>query len=189
VTPLAELLEDLGAAFEALGAPWYLFGAQAAVLYGAARLTADVDVTVALGSRSAAELVDALAARGFEPRHDDPVTFAERTRVVPVAHRSSGFPVDVVLAGPGLEERFLERRDHRSVEGVDVPIVRPEDLIAMKLLAGRPKDIEDAVAVASTQRDHLDPELSRTTLRTLEQALDRSDLVPLLDEVLRRAAL
>jgi hypothetical protein len=38
-------LRDLSTAFGAIGVRWYWFGAQAAILYGAARLTADVDVT------------------------------------------------------------------------------------------------------------------------------------------------
>jgi hypothetical protein len=47
-SPVADLLRDLSRAFAEFGVPWYLFGAQAALLYGAARLTADVDVTVRL---------------------------------------------------------------------------------------------------------------------------------------------
>jgi hypothetical protein len=39
------LLADLTAALDSARVPWFLFGAQAAILYGAARLTADVDVT------------------------------------------------------------------------------------------------------------------------------------------------
>jgi hypothetical protein len=52
VSPLAELLRAAAAAFDRLGAGWFVFGAQAAILHGAARLTADVDITVALGTRS-----------------------------------------------------------------------------------------------------------------------------------------
>jgi hypothetical protein len=47
-SPVAELLADLAAAFDQRRVDWYLFGAQAAILHGAARLTADVDVTVRL---------------------------------------------------------------------------------------------------------------------------------------------
>jgi len=45
-SPLAALLRDLEAVFESTASGWYVFGAQAAILHGAARLTADVDVTV-----------------------------------------------------------------------------------------------------------------------------------------------
>ncbi|MGH8119987.1 MAG: hypothetical protein ACRESK_05160 [Gammaproteobacteria bacterium] len=41
----AELYRALQSAFDSLNIPWFLFGAQAAILYGAARLTAAVDVT------------------------------------------------------------------------------------------------------------------------------------------------
>ncbi len=38
VSPIGELLAAVRAALEPLGIRWYLFGAQAAILYGAARL-------------------------------------------------------------------------------------------------------------------------------------------------------
>lgn len=75
-SPLAEVLADLGRAFGAIGVRWYLFGAQAAILYGAARLSADVDVTVALGDRGVAELLAALDATGFEARVPEPRTWS-----------------------------------------------------------------------------------------------------------------
>jgi hypothetical protein len=70
LSPLAEILAALRDVFAALGARWYLFGAQAAILHGAARLSADVDVTVHTGGVSVRTLLDALVARGFEARVD-----------------------------------------------------------------------------------------------------------------------
>lgn len=55
-SPVADLLADLARGFERLGMRWYLFGAQAAIVYGVARLTADVDATV---HTEAAELTKA----------------------------------------------------------------------------------------------------------------------------------
>lgn len=116
-SPLAELLADLQRALGALGVRWYLFGAQAAILHGVARLTADVDVTVDLGSRSSHDLVTALAAAGFELRVADAEGFVESTRVLPLVHEPSRMPVDVVLAGPGLEELFFVRAPGRCGTG------------------------------------------------------------------------
>jgi hypothetical protein len=183
-SPLAELLGDLRDAFARLGVRWYLFGAQAAILHGAARLSADVDVTVHLGEVSLRSLVEALDARGFEARVGSPEEFAEETRVLPLVHRGSRMPVDVVLAGPGLEERFLARAELREIEGVGVPLASREDLVVMKLLAGRPKDLEDVAALAAGRG--LDLAYLRATLGELEQAIDRRDLLPLLEDVLRR---
>jgi hypothetical protein len=186
-SPLAEVLADLGRAFAALGIRWYLFGAQAAILYGAARLSADVDVTVALGDHQVAELVAALDASGFEARLPEPAAFAETNRVLPVVHRPTRMPADVILAGPGLEEQFLARTEARTIEDVVVPVASAPDLVVMKVLAGRPQDLEDATAVLGAQGHRLDAARVRAMLRELERALDRYDLVAAFDHALSQA--
>jgi hypothetical protein len=180
-------LAGLGRVFAGLGVRWYVFGAQAAILHGAARLTADVDVTAALGDRPTAALVEALARHGFALRVADVEDFVERTRVLPAVHRDTGIPVDVVLAGPGLEELFLARATDRQVGDVRVPVLGVEDLVATKVLAGRPKDLDDAADVVRAQGGRLDVALVRTTLGLLERALDRSDLLPELERVIDRS--
>jgi hypothetical protein len=42
----AELLADLSGVLRNLGLAWYVFGAQAALIWGRPRMTADVDVTL-----------------------------------------------------------------------------------------------------------------------------------------------
>jgi hypothetical protein len=186
-SPLVELLADVQQAFGALGLRWYLFGAQAAILHGAARLTADVDVTVDPGSRSSTELVGALTAAGFELRAPSVEGFVESTRVLPLVHRRSRIPVDVVLAGPGLEELFFARAEERAIGSIRVPVVSAEDLVTMKVLAGRVKDLDDVAAIVRAHGDAVDVERIRATLRLLETALDRSDLVSALEGVLATA--
>jgi hypothetical protein len=185
-SPVADLLRALGLALEGLGLPWYLFGAQAVLLHGGARLTADVDVTVALGDRRIAQLVTALEEAGFSLRVTDVEGFAARTRVLPFLHEPSGLPLDVVLAGPGPEELFLARARPEIIEGVTVPVAAPEDLLVMKILAGRPKDLDDVAAIVAAHRDRLDLVGVRDTLRLFEEALDRRDLLPQLDQLLQR---
>jgi hypothetical protein len=185
-SPVVDLLARVGAALEPLGIRWYLFGAQAAILHGASRLTADVDITVDAGNRPTADLVRALVQQGLELRVAAADGFVERTRVLPLVHTDSRMPVDVVLAGPGLEELFFQRVEVRVVEGVRIPVIAPDDLVAMKILAGRPKDIEDAVAVLRAQ-GALDIVRARETLGLLERALDRRDLLPLLEQAIEQA--
>jgi hypothetical protein len=180
--PVADLLADLARGLQALGVRWFLFGAQAAILHGAARLSADVDVTVDLGARSSRELVDELARVGFELRVSDAAGFVEATRVLPLLHGPSRMPLDLVLAGPGLEEQFFARATERRVGDTVVPVVSAEDLVAMKILAGRPRDLDDVRAIVRARRD-LDLEAIRGTLRLLERALDRADLVAELERI------
>lgn len=89
-SPLADLLNDLNAVFEQTSTQWYVFGAQAAIIHGASRLTADVDVTVLFGDHPIESLVDALTKKGFDIRIDNIADFVDRTKILPVAHTKSG---------------------------------------------------------------------------------------------------
>ncbi len=186
-SPLARLFSDLNTVFEHVSSVWYVFGAQAAIIHGAARLSADVDITVMYGDGDPGELIQILKAGGFDIQMEDPVAFIERTRVLPVIHSVSGMPVDIVFGGPGLEEEFAQRAGQYEIEGVKVPVASAEDLVAMKILSGRAKDLEDALAVITAQHEQLDWQRIRSVLAKLENALDRHDLTPVLDELVRRA--
>jgi hypothetical protein len=182
----AELLSALSEALAELGASWYVFGAQAAVVWGRPRLTADIDVTVRLEPEDPKRLVRVLEARGFALQVSDAGGFVHLTRVFPFLHISSGLPLDIVLAGPGLEEVFLSRVRPVTLGGITVPVISPEDLIATKILAGRPKDIEDVRGILRERLPDLDVELVRSTLGLLEDALAQSDLRPAFERELAR---
>ena len=184
-SPLAELFAALDGAFQRLGLRWYLFGAQAALLHGAARLS-DVDVTVDAADIAIADLLRELEAAGFAARVADPADFAARTSVVPLTHAPTSIPVDAVLAGPGLEALFLARAETRDIEGVHVPVACAADVVTMKILAGRPKDLDDATAILAAGGDRLDLTSVRETLAMLEEALAQSDLLPRLEAMLAR---
>ena len=64
--------DRLAVALDAIGARWFVFGAQAALVWGRPRLTTDVDVTVKC-SVSTRALVRALETRGVSMRIDGTV--------------------------------------------------------------------------------------------------------------------
>jgi hypothetical protein len=57
------------------------------------------------------------------------------------------------------------------------------DLIVAKILAGRPKDLDDARALWRVRRSMMDAERIRRTLRLLEEALSQADLVPTFETI------
>ena len=177
----ADVLAALARAFASLNIPWYVFGAQAALIWGRPRMTTDVDVTVRLGDADSHALVGALQACGFDLRVVATPEFVQQTRVLPLMHQLTGLAVDVVLAGPGLEDEFLARAVVLDIGGTRVPIISAEDLIVTKILAGRPKDIDDIRGVLEERGSRLDIDQIRTTLKMLEDALGQSDLRPLFD--------
>jgi hypothetical protein len=182
----AELLAGLAAVLARLHAPWYVFGAQAVVVWGRPRLTADIDVTVRLGPDEPGRLVGLLEEAGFMLRVGNDGDFVRRTRVLPFVHARSGLPLDIVMAGPGLEELFLSRAVQVTIGDLVVPVISPEDLIVTKILAGREKDIEDVRSVLRERISSLDLALIRATLALLEDALGQSDLRPLFEHELAK---
>ncbi len=175
-----EIYAALKRAFARLQLRWYVFGAQAAILHGAVRFTEDVDITVDIADRPRRDLVDALRLEGFALRVNDE-SFIEQTRVMPMLHDPTGIPVDVVLSGPGIEELFFEGSTEIVIEDVKIPIASAEDIVVMKVLSARPKDIDDVTAILGAQGAGFDDGRVRNLLGLLERALGQSDLLPLFE--------
>lgn len=186
-SPVDAALADLVRVLTRLKVDWYLFGAQAAILYGSTRVTEDIDITIALGSLAPRDVVAAFEKRGFRLRVRDSAGFVDRTKVLPVVHTKSAIPVDVVFAGPGLEEEFMDRRKVIERRKLDLPVVSPEDLVVLKILAGRPHDYEDLRAVLRGVGAALDRARVTSTLTALEHALGQSDLLPAFARLTREA--
>jgi hypothetical protein len=163
---------------------WYVFGAQAVTAYGVPRLSADVDVTILLVPDTPDEFASEMRAAGFALRVDDP-EFVRRTRVMPFVHLATGMPLDVVLGASGLEEEFASGAVAMDLGGVKVPVIAVGDLIVAKVLAARPKDVDDARAVWRLHGDAVDRDRIRRMLRQLEEALSQSDLVRTFDSIVQ----
>lgn len=152
-----------------------MFGAQAVNVWGEPRLSADVDVTIEYTGETSALLAE-LQRAGIESRMAFDEEFVRRTRVL---------PLDLVLAGPGIEEDFLNRALMIDIGGARVPVISPEDLLVTKILASRPKDMEDVRGILRERGHELDLHLVRSTLELLERALGESDLLPAFESEVR----
>ena len=102
-----------------------LIGGAALQLLGSDRLTKDIDF-------AADRLIDGLAEQGV-------LDFGGIK-----ATTSSGVPVELVIRDDKYRALYEAAVDHATrIEGVPVVVVRGEYLIAMKMVAGRPKDDAD----------------------------------------------
>ena len=127
-------------------------GGQAVLLHGSPRLTHDVDLALGIGPEgieSVLKVCDAVALRPLAP---DPARFARETFVCPALHEPSDVRVDFIFATTSFEEVAIERAARVEVGGAPLPFASAEDLVLLKLFAGRPLDIEDARSVVQRQR-------------------------------------
>lgn len=106
---VAKLLADLARVLDAKKLRWYVFGAEAVIIHGVVRQSADVDVAVEVPARDVPRLIRQLARAKFvlniEPNEQD--AFIRDARVIPLVHEPTAIPLDLVLTGPGPEEAGL----------------------------------------------------------------------------------
>lgn len=159
------VLATLRAGWEAIrmiAAPRAVIGGLALAAWNHARYTRDADVLVAIAPERVDELVTALVKAGFRTRHDPPLRIIDGQGIVQFAFQPADalmpFQFDVLLAATPFQRDALRRAVPRSLPGDDaaVAVVRPDDLIVIKLLAGRIIDRADAAMVLRENRDAID---------------------------------
>lgn len=182
MSAVAEALAGLARVLDRQQLRWFVFGAQAVAVRGAPRATQDLDVTVELERSRVRELCEALAGEGFRERYPESAdALLKEAGVLPLRH-PSGMEVDIVLAGSGFEALALGRATRLAFGSVEVPVAHATDLVVMKVLAGRGKDLEDVRSLLAG--DEVDRDEARDLLARFERALGRSDLLPLLEAAL-----
>jgi len=186
-SPFVDTLAALKRGLAGIGRGWYLFGAQAALVYGSSRLTSDIDVTLVGSHIDVHALIGRLETVGLDIAEDVAESMVAETSVLPVVHRIHHVPVDIVLGGPGLEELFLEHAEVHQIGPVGVRVAAPEHLVLMKLLAGRDKDLEDAEAV--TRAAPVDLLRLEPLIQHIAEALGEDDILDNLERLRTRVGI
>ena len=148
-----ELLKKLAVALDAAGLPYMVFGGQAVLLYGEPRLTHDIDITVGVDPSQPAPLFRALEELQLRILVDNVDEFLKQTFVLPVLDPESNIRIDFVFSLTGYERQAIERGTIVRLGGVNVRFASLEDLIVMKVISGRPRDLEDVATVIRKNPD------------------------------------
>lgn len=183
--PLLAALGDLVAWLQAAQAPGIVIGGVAASLLGRPRVTRDVDVLVTLEQAGWGRFLRLGRRFGFAPRRPDAIEFAGQSRVLLVRHAPSGIDVDVVFGALPFEEEAVANAVWVEVAGVRLPLPTPEDLVIMKAVAHRPRDLGDIEAVLDAHPE-LDTRRVRRWVREFSTAMAMPDLLNDLEGILKK---
>jgi hypothetical protein len=178
-------LPDLVRWWESQNARGLIIGGLAVALLGRPRMTRDVDVMVLLPEDRWPAFLEAGRAFGFFPRIDDALAFAREARVLLLRHEPTGIDVDAALGALPFEEEAIARARKGLVAGVSVPLPTPEDLVIMKAVAHRERDMSDIEGLLTAHPD-LDVRRVRRWVRTFADALEAPELYDDLQERLGR---
>ena len=163
------VLERIAAELDRRSIPYMVIGGQAVLVHGEPRLTRDIDVTLGMDTDRLPELEEAARALGLQTLVD-PRTFTPRTMVLPCLDPATGVRVDFILSFSPFEAEALRRAVTLQVGATPVRFVGVEDLVILKVVAGRPRDLEDARVLLHRHRS-VDRTLIERWLRELGRAL------------------
>ncbi len=114
--------------------------------WGEPRFTRFLDVALLTGFGGEAAFVDAVLT-AYPPRFPDAGKFALERRIL-LVQSQSGVPIDISLSGLPYEEETINRSiPVEMLPGRLIRLCTPEDLVVMKMFAGRPIDLNDVSTV------------------------------------------
>jgi hypothetical protein len=183
---LLAALADLMKWLDATNMPSMVIGGVAASVLGQPRLTQDVDALAILPEGEWANAVSTAARHGILPRIENPLDFARRSRVLLMRHVESGIDIDVTFGGLLFEQAAIDNSKIHDIGGLRVRLPRVEDLLIMKAVARRPKDLQDIEGLLAAH-----PEADVATVRQwvseFATAMSTSDMLDDFDKLVARS--
>ena len=184
-----DALRALRDGLQALGVPWMIIGGVAVIAHGVPRYTADVDATVSDPDGPIERIFDVFARQRVVARIDGALAFARERQVLLLRHEPSGVDLDVSLAWLPFEIEALRRSEVRDYGGVTIRIPRPDDLVIYKLVASRPRDLEDVERLLLLHGPSLDLQHITATVREFADALEDPARIDALERLMKKAGL
>lgn len=169
---------------EAGGTRYLVIGGLAVIAIGEPRTTGDVDVIAFLDESSGHRLIDRAIADGFEVSRETEQRRLRETGTLRFRRRP--FQLDVIVASLPFEEAAYQRASSHTMFGRTVRFPSPEDLILLKVLAGRDKDLLDAIGVVHRHAATLDRSYLDGVIRPLCDLAEDMSAWHRLQEVLRK---
>lgn len=166
------LLKLLASELDRARIPYMVIGGQAVQLYGEPRMTRDIDLTLGLGVEGLDRVLGVCGRCGLKPLPAAPADFVRETMVLPALEERTGIRVDFVFSFAAYERQAIGRSRPVELGGVSVRFAAVEDVVIHKLVAGRPRDLEDARTII-VKNPGLDRGYVDGWLGGFDRALDR----------------
>ncbi|MCE7985219.1 MAG: hypothetical protein DYG89_28945 [Caldilinea sp. CFX5] len=189
----SSILEPLRAPIQALqnliarfGNQGVIIGGIAASILGKPRLTADADAMMLLALEDIPQLLEIAKEEGLRSRIPDIEEFARRSRVLLLQHKESGINVDISLGLLPFEVEAVERGQAYETGSLQIRLPTPEDLIILKAVAHRPKDMLDIEAVIAMQKE-LDHQRIKFWVSQFAELLETPELWTDVEKMLKKA--
>jgi hypothetical protein len=179
LSPLIKPLESLQRLLNRFSGRGMIIGGVAASLLGKPRLTADLDAVILLSPEDVPLLIEIAREEGMSPRLENADEFARRHHILLLRHVETGIPIDISLGMLPMEVEAVERSIEYPLGELIIRLPTPEDLIILKAVAHRPKDLADIQAVIDNH-----PDLDRARIKYwVKEFADTLEMPEIWDDV------
>ena len=162
---------------------YLIIGGIAAGTLGEPRITGDVDVDIIIDKENIPEFLDKATKAGFNVRKERCIIFAERMGVFQI--NLEDFHIDFIVASTGLETAAFERAKTIKLFGIKAFFPSPEDLILLKIIPGRDKDLLDVKSIVLRHKGKLDTRYLRTWAQKLCDEAEDMRIWTVLNDLLK----
>lgn len=161
---------------------YLVIGALAVGMLGEARLTHDLDFLLFLRPEDLSAFLQQARRHGLIFDSSEVHQRVTETGAFRLFYRQ--IPIDCLVASTALEEQMWRRSKKLRLHGRLAHFPSPEDLILLKLLPGRPKDLLDVESILVRHRGRLDLRYLKKTAQQMADELQDAKIWGRLQQLL-----
>lgn len=182
--PFRATIEALNRLLQNFDQRGVIIGGIAVGLLGKPRYTADVDAVFLLSTEDIPNFLELARAEDIIPRIQNADAFARKNRVLLLKYPPTETEVDISLGIMPFEEEMVERSTVKSFADISVRLPTPEDLVIMKAIAHRPKDLEDIRTIVD-KYPNLDQKRIEYWVKDFAELMETPELWRQINEILQ----
>lgn len=142
---------------EANNTPYMVIGGIAVSIWSVPRATVDLDFLVGVTKETLPSFVESLTGAGLTVYDSLPMEFERIVlqRMFLKEKEDQLLMLDFILADEEYKSQALSRAIQLKLEGREIKVASPEDVILLKLLSSREQDKIDVESIIRSQKDSL----------------------------------
>lgn len=160
-----------------------IIGGIAVSILGRPRVTQDIDSVVIVKPEFLDKFIKSGAKYGFIPRIKDIIAFTKKTNVILMKHKAANIDVDISMGFLPFEYEAIKRTVWMKIGKFSLPLPTPEDLIIMKAIAHRQRDLLDIESILDVN-PKLDLKRIRKWVGEFSSVLEMPEILNDLEKIL-----
>lgn len=168
---LINLIKEIITALNSQNIHYALSGGIANIAWGIPRATQDIDILISISKIKLPSLLELFFSLGFKGDMKNLILTAQKEYFLRLEHRA--FALEIFLPAIPYHNQILKRRVKYDFENIPAWFISLEDLVILKFLFHRSKDLADIKGILATRLHDIDTNYIMKILSSLLSTEDR----------------